>query len=156
MDGDLVKVVAEIPAEPGDVSRESMWAEPLGEGRFRLKNSPWFAYGLSVEDVVRCSEDEIPEIEEVVEAGGHRTLRVIFNEKAVNADEQYRILTRLAEHGVDGERATAGFLALDVPPEADYESVIAYLEELEQQRRLVFEEAWSGEDAAAEAPEWLE
>ncbi len=31
---------------------ESLWAEPVQAGRYRLRNSPFYAFGVSAEDVV--------------------------------------------------------------------------------------------------------
>lgn len=53
MKHNLVRIVFELDASAwhGNAT-ERLWAKPVGDGRFRLRNSPFFAFGVSNEDVV--------------------------------------------------------------------------------------------------------
>ena len=48
----LVKVNFDLSNDGGPVATESLWAEPLGDGRCRLRNVPFFTYSFSEQDVV--------------------------------------------------------------------------------------------------------
>jgi uncharacterized protein DUF4265 len=48
----MAKVLFRVPNEDETAEVETLWAFDLGEGRYRLDNSPYFAYGVSVGDVV--------------------------------------------------------------------------------------------------------
>jgi len=94
-DEGLVKIVVEL--RDGPFERESFWAEPLGDDLFKLRNSPWFAFDLHFDDVVRavavCPGD-LPRIVEVVRRSGHRTLRVIFS-RETSEPERLELLRSL-------------------------------------------------------------
>jgi hypothetical protein len=50
-EGRKVKVALQGP--DGDI--ETLWADPLGGDLYALDNLPWYAYGVSVEDVVEAT-----------------------------------------------------------------------------------------------------
>jgi hypothetical protein len=62
---------------PADV--EGLWAEPLGDGLFRIDNVPFFAKGIGCEDVVAAAADSQGELRygSLVRPSTHSTLRVI-------------------------------------------------------------------------------
>ena len=39
-----------------DHATETMWAQPVGNDLFQLRNVPFYAYGLSYDDVVEVSK----------------------------------------------------------------------------------------------------
>ena len=66
-DEGLVKVRVRL-ADHGRWRYESLWAKPLGDDLYELRNTPWLADGLHHRDVVRCapSEQDLPEVVDVV------------------------------------------------------------------------------------------
>ena len=67
--------------EPGPPD-DWLWAEPLGASRYRVESCPFFAYGISRDDVVHALDgagEEAPRLDDVVEKGGHRTLRLALD-----------------------------------------------------------------------------
>src|SRR5688500_14860351 len=54
-DEDLEKILFELPNH--DFGAESMWARPLGEDLFEVRNIPFHAYGVNFLDVVEASSD---------------------------------------------------------------------------------------------------
>ncbi|HKG93881.1 MAG TPA: DUF4265 domain-containing protein, partial [Gemmatimonadaceae bacterium] len=58
MEGSKVKIALEGP--DGDV--ETLWADALGGGLYALDNLPWYAYGVSVEDVVEATPEPSGEL----------------------------------------------------------------------------------------------
>lgn len=138
----LVKVVIELLNDA--YATETLWAEPVGNGMYRLRNVPFFAYGYGVEDVVAahviggqlivtgCS---VP--------GGHSTYRLFFPEPM--DDERFGPLWwRLGKLGCTFERANSRLIAVDVPPESDIYAAYEALEEGEQAKRWTFEEGHCG------------
>jgi hypothetical protein len=128
----LVKIRAEITGN-GKADGESFWAEPLGQGLYRLRNTPFYAFDLHFHDVVRAvahAPGGLATISEVVERSGHKTLRIIFSERASTADVS-AVLAELGRHKTTHERARGRLYALDVDVDADYAAVCTYLAELE-------------------------
>ena len=123
------------------VGGEALWADSLGRDLYRLANVPFYAYGLSFRDVVRAipgSPDQIPEIVEVVEPSGHRTVRVSF-ESLPDRSAQHDLLESLRSHGATFERATASYVAIDIEPGGDYSAVVAQLDAWSSGGILAFE-----------------
>jgi hypothetical protein len=123
-EGELVKVRLRAP----DGTVETPWAIALGDGRFRLDNIPFFAYGISADDVIVAApaHDGFLDFVRVDEPSGNRTLRVMFKDKVGKTEP---LLPRLTEMGVGWEGAFAKLFALTVPPEVDLESVAQVLAE---------------------------
>ena len=112
----LCKVHVDLPNHWA-IGGESLWATELGNDLYRLENVPFHAYGLNFLDVVRATpdtDDAIPEIREVVEPSGRKTVRVMF-EDAVDRERQAELLDGLAEFEASYERADGSFD--DVAPE---------------------------------------
>lgn len=121
-ESDLVKVG--FVDEDGDV--ETLWARSVGPNAYRIDNVPFFQDGLSVADVVEAvaDGDGMPYFTRVLRKSGHRTVRVMLEEPCTDEDPFY---SRLVQLGCGIERATPRFLALDVPPDADIESIARHL-----------------------------
>lgn len=120
---------------------ESLWAKSLGNDLYKIDNVPFYAYGLNYQDVVRAtadSEELKPEIRELITASGHRTIRLYFKTN-INKEKQEEILDSMATLGVSYERANQVYLALDLEPNRDYESVLYKLDEFEEQEILEYE-----------------
>ena len=136
-----------VPLEPGPGVRgpadDWLWAEPLGSGRFRIESSPFFAYGISRDDVVRAvpaAGDEDPRLEDVLEKGGHRTLRVALDATVeLTSGGIQGLLERLLELGCTHETLRPKLVALDVPPEVDVAIVAQLLQSLADEGRLLWE-----------------
>lgn len=125
-DSDLVKVVFKAPG--GDI--ETMWTTPLGGGRYRLENFPFFMYGLSYHDVVyaRRGRDGRPVFRRIVQKSGNRTVRVAFDEGFFDSAEGERFRNRVEEYGSSFEGATKRFIAISIPPEVEIEILSEWLE----------------------------
>ena len=115
----------EFRLEPGDSDRrigaaESMWALPEGGDLYRLRNSPWYVYGVSYDDLVHAPiVDGRPTVERVVEHGGHFTLHARVDDIAAVPF----ISARLNELGCDVETDAPNarhtkLMAIDVPSES--------------------------------------
>jgi hypothetical protein len=118
-----------------------MWAKPLGNDEYELRNSPFYAYGLNWGDVVKAVAPEPhlkPIILDVVRASGNRTLRIYF-QKGVTRPKQLKYLDELAQLGLSYERANGKLIALDIDHDSDFGAICDRLWVLEEQGVLEYE-----------------
>jgi hypothetical protein len=141
----LVRIRVPLDAAPpeGGPADDWLWAEPLGSGRFRIESSPFFAYGISRDDVVRASPaagEEDPRLEDVLEKGGHRTLRVALDPAVeVTGSAIQGLLERLLELGCTHESLRPKLVALDVPGQVDVAVVVQLLQSLADEGTVLWE-----------------
>jgi hypothetical protein len=145
---ELVKVNFALP--PDDqaqrVEAENLWAKPLGGDRYRIDNIPFYAYGISHEDVVLADEvDGRLKFREVAARSGHSTYRVLVKDSAGHDSSGFQKLwTRLSELGCTHEVAKRRWITIDVPPASDVFAVYQILEEGMAEGVWTFEEAHCG------------
>ena len=137
-----IRVALDHAAETGPAD-DFLWAEPLGSGRFRIESCPFFAYGVSRDDVVLAVEmagEDAPRLEDVLEKGGHRTLRLALDPGIDLADSSVQgLLERLLELGCTHEALRPKLVAIDVPPQVDVAVVAQLLQALVQEGTLLWE-----------------
>ena len=136
----LKKIHVDLPNHWA-IDGESMWAEELGNDLYRIENVPFHAYGLNYRDVVRAAPDSsetIPEIREVVEPSGRRTIRVFFD-KAVDQVAQSKLLDEFKQYDASYEPANDRLIAIDIKSEGSYGAVYDQLEEWIEAGLLEFE-----------------
>jgi len=126
----LTKVHIEMPNHWA-TGGESIWALPLGDDLYEIRNAPFYAYGLNWGDIVRAYSDDPelkPEVREVVKRSGNKTLRIYFNE-GLSEEAQESILASMQTLDISWERADKRYVAIDVHPKADYDVVCHSLAE---------------------------
>ena len=128
MNGPSAKVALRGPN--GEV--ETLWAFTLGDGRYRLDNLPWYAYRVSLGDVIEAAPDAEGQLHmvRVVRKSGNRTLRLFFPGADLHTDwpaEIQELMDRLVGLGCSYEGANRRYQAVNVPPEADLEAVTRFL-----------------------------
>ena len=122
----MVKVGLRAP----DGEFETMWATPLGGIRYRLENSPFFAYRVSFLDIVEAEPEDdsaLAVVRGVVEKSGHRTVRLILTPGVDEAPERRKVLDDLNALGCSYEGYNSRYFAVDVPPAAAFSTVVEYL-----------------------------
>src|SRR5215472_12584360 len=121
----MVKIRLRGP-EPNEI--ETLWATPLGDDQYRLDNSPFFAYGVSWEDIVEAfsSDDGVLEFERRVRKSGNRTLRIILDSPAEDPKSR-SVLERICEMGCSYEGLHSRLISVNVPDDADFDLVTTYL-----------------------------
>jgi hypothetical protein len=123
---------------------ESLWAEPVQGGRYRLRNSPFYAFGVSAEDVVFAQEQEgLLFFTGVSLRGGHSTYR-IMKAREPGPEQFERHWEPLRQAGCSYEAGPGRLLAVDVPSEADFQHVYTLLEQGEHAGVWHFEEGHRG------------
>jgi hypothetical protein len=109
---------------------ETLWATSLGMSRYRLENSPFFAYSVSWLDVIEAepiAKGEIPAFVRVVEKSGNRTIRIIFKPPVNESQESQLVLDKLVEMGCSYEGANSAFIAINIPPSVNLAAVCDYV-----------------------------
>ncbi len=140
----LVRIVFELDSSAwhGNAT-ERLWAEQIGTGRYRLRNSPFFAFDVSNEDIVFGVERDGQVFSAGVSIrGGHSTYRlrlkgVRLGDVAFTA--HWKPLEKLSCSFEEGE-----VLAVDVPAKADIHAVYESLAAGESAGVWEFEEGHCG------------
>jgi hypothetical protein len=136
----LTKIHLDLPRNE-DVGGESFWAEDLGKNLYRLRNTPFYAYGINFYDIVyaKAESSELkPSILKVQEYCGHKTLRVIFLDQAT-IDERVERLNQLHQYKAYHENANDILFAIDIEPDGNYGSVCDLLFTWENEGVLSYE-----------------
>jgi hypothetical protein len=138
-----IRVPLELPAGTPGPADDWLWAEPLGSGRYRVESCPFFAYGISRDDVVRALDgpgEEAPRLEDIVEKSGHRTLRVALDTGVELADSMVQgLLGRLLDLGCTHETLRPKLVAIDLPGPVDVTIVAELLQALADDGIIVWE-----------------
>jgi hypothetical protein len=130
---------------------ETMWGEKVAERRYRLRNIPFFAYGVSEQDIVFADRVRgILTFAGVSLHAGHSTYRIL-KARDVDAASFDRLWIELKALGCAGEGNGDALIAMDVPPHADIRKVHDLLVRGEETRVWEFEEGHCahGHDAAS-------
>lgn len=140
---DFVKI--RFPLDPKDdqgYETETLWAEPLGNGRFRIVNVPFFVFGVSSDDIVHATRSrEVYRFDEVVGRGGHSTYRIFLqDDRSIQHDEFRQYWDPISKLGSTFENANDHFVAVDIPPGADVSKTYKLLEKGEKKGIWAFEE----------------
>jgi hypothetical protein len=116
---------------PNGEDVEALWAVALGEDLYRLDGSPFFAYGVSWQDVVEARKkeqgDDYPEFIRCVTKSGNRTLRVFFKDWRITDSAAGIVLGRLVVMGCSYEGMQPRLACINVPPAIDLASVTRFL-----------------------------
>lgn len=146
----LVKVLFH-PNDGYYTTTETLWADDLGGARYRLRNSPWYIYSISLGDVVRArpAADGMLEFVEVLERSGRSTLRILVRE-GIDAATFERFWQPLAALGCTYEHAKGRLYAIDAPPGVDLGQVAALMAKGEEDAVWDWEAGYWHETAGAE------
>jgi hypothetical protein len=124
------KVLFRVPNEDGTVEVETLWAHDLGGDQYKLDNCPFYAYGVSLHDIVYAPhgpDEERATFQRVVSKSGNRTIRVTFDPPVVVGNESDKILQGLVALGCDYEGANPSYVVVNIPPSVALERIAEYL-----------------------------
>ncbi|WP_085936740.1 DUF4265 domain-containing protein [Enhydrobacter aerosaccus] len=149
----LVKVCIKIDAsEWHGHANESIWAEPVS-GRsllFRVANSPFFARGISHNDVVKALPTEdglVFDFDRVVERSGHSTYMILAESDGSRFWTCWDALERKGcsyeSTHIDLSVGRRLLLSVDVPSSADVREVYDLLERGEADQVWLFQEGYA-------------
>lgn len=141
MADNMVKVTIPLPEDNlAGATSESVWAEPQGNGTYRVKNVPFYAKGISFDDLVKAErENDVLMFKDVIRHSGHSTYRVFAKDGRTDPDV-VALLETLKKMHCDIEPATDKLVGVDVLPEADIYKVYATLQEAERSGKIDFQE----------------
>lgn len=139
------RVLVSFPIEQnGQLFDEQLHALPIGDDLYCLDNSPFYAYGISLGDVVFAPRaDGAPKFRHTVTRRGHSTYRVRLpvghghDAFMVHWGEFQKLGCMFEGSGANPAR----LYAIDVPPHTDIRAVYALLEAGEARGSWAFEEA---------------
>jgi hypothetical protein len=106
----------------GDV--ETLWAEVVGDNRYCLANTPWYAYNISWRDIVEALPDADGQLQftRVLEKGGHRTVRIRSQDPFTS-----EWLEKIPALGASYEGADRCYIGIDIPPEVELGVITSFL-----------------------------
>lgn len=125
------KVLFRVMNEDGTSETETLWAFDLGNDKYRLDNLPFYAYGVSWNDVVLAPFDEdeqFPTFLKVVKKSGNRTIRIIFKPAVKAGNRSQALLDELVSLGCEFEAANRTYIVINIPPATDFETVLEKVE----------------------------
>lgn len=130
------------PGNEQGIKTETVWAQPIGPGTFRIANSPFYVFGVSSEDVVSARETAGRLVfQEVISKGGHSTYRVFLHDgRTIHSPEFKKLWTPISELGATFENANDHFVAVDIPKGRDIHAIYELLDQGEQDEVWSFEE----------------
>ena len=136
------KVVFSLERDESGYDTESVWAELLSDNRFRILNSPFFAFGVSYEDVVEAEPDgEIFRFVRVLHRSGRSTYRVILQGgRTLEGADFVARGQPFRDRGCTYESANDKYIAVDMPPNTDVRFLYQLLQDGEDEGIWVFEE----------------
>jgi hypothetical protein len=122
--------MVKVSLSDDDGNVETLWASPLGRHRYRLENSPFFAYSVSWLDVVEARslvKGEFPAFIRVVKKSGNRTVRIIFKPGVDKSRKSMAVCEKLVEMGCSYEGANPSYIVVNIPPKVDLAGICEFL-----------------------------
>lgn len=112
---------------------ETLWAFALGDDLYRLDNSPWFADGVAMGDIVQCMDRGLmpPIFKKIVKPSGNLAVRIFVPagpERDAIKQELFELL-RTTGCKFEGFGADKGLIAVTIPKDIAPECVLAPLRE---------------------------
>lgn len=131
-------IAVDVSGYSSAADREQLWAKQLGENRFKLCCIPFFAYNLTLGDVVETapSGDRKYLISQVVQPSGRYVFRVWFGETSHPRDS---IAADLGKLGALLEWSSTNLLAVDARDQQHAQEIAGYLAAAEAEGKLMFE-----------------
>jgi Domain of unknown function (DUF4265) len=137
---ELVKIHVEVSDDTFGIAGESVWAKPLGDDLYEIRNNLWHSCEINWGDVVKAvakGGNLKPEFIKVVRKSGHRTLHIYFYRECKDEDKQ-QILSELKRWKAAYENSDGQLYAVDVEPAGDFDSLCDYLDEHEAESKFSY------------------
>jgi hypothetical protein len=131
--------------DPGDqqgYETEHLWGESVGREEFRILNSPFFVFGISLDDIVRAEKlGDSYVFRGVVKRSGHSTYRIFLQgDRTIAGNEFTGRWQEFVGKGCTFENANSTLVAVDCPPGADVSAIYNLLKRGEEEGVWAFEE----------------
>ncbi len=142
---EAVKIFFDLDDTGWKWTEESMWALPMDSyGMFKLDNIPLLAYGISRGDIfsAELSVEKIYQFKEIVERGGHSTVRVHFRMDPLDLHVVSRYMNQLKELGCEYEGNGATLYGVDIPSSCNFMKIMDVLKAAEELGVWEYEEGY--------------
>jgi uncharacterized protein DUF4265 len=123
---------------------ESMWVRKLRGKQYEVMAVPFYAYNISLRDVVSCSTDDDGEglfIDKVVKKSGNRTVRVAF--KAPDGGkhpEAIKLIKYLKENGYKWDYNGVRVFGINISNDDEYKNLMARLKRIPKTAQMIWED----------------
>ncbi len=128
---------------------ESLNATRVGEGKYRLENTPFFARGVSYKDIVSVSENEGRLVlDKVLISSGHSTYRILLKSDPKGSRrwmDYWKPIEKLGCTYEENRELALTMLAIDIPGNVCVHEAYKLLEEGETAGVWEFEEGHCGQ-----------
>lgn len=116
---------------------EQLWAKKETDKKFQICCVPFFTYGIALGDTVETDDDFT--FKRTIAKGGHKTLRFAVANKN-NQSHLHSVLHEwVVNSGLLYEWYSEGYLAVDLPPNAEDRVNISTLQELDRNGEIWME-----------------
>ena len=116
---------------------EQLWVKKESDKKFQICCVPFFTYGIALGDTVETDDDFT--FQRTVSKGGHKTLRIAVANKS-NQNHLHSVLQEWVEDsGLLYEWYSEGYLAVDLPPDAESHMKMSILDELDRNGEISME-----------------
>lgn len=140
-----LKKIALLTESGSPTKEESVWAVDLGGSLFRIDNSPWFANGCALGDVIRCvdRDGQVPLCQEVVTRSGNLAIRVYVPSGPKRSEIKEALFDLFRKTGCKFESMAAekGLIAATIPKDVEPEIVLAPLRDYQMRAEAFWESA---------------
>lgn len=138
----MEKVIIKLEDDWHGNSTEELWAKQwFREDNFQIRNVPFYAKGISLNDIIQTIQvGNVEYFKNVLQKSGHSTYRIFLEDK-VTKDSFDQHWSSLENMGCSYEQATNRLYAIDIPPEVDIYKAYSLLEIGKQDNIWDFEEA---------------
>lgn len=148
-DSDLVKIRFRLDPEAwhGSAS-ETLWAKKMKDGNYSIQNTPFYAFGVSLNDEVAATPvagSEVLDFVKKIRSSRHSSYRTMPKAN-VDEDLMQAPIAALNDLGVFFEEGPSGLLAFDIPPSVDIERAYRIFESYCDRGVWHFEEGHFGRD----------
>jgi hypothetical protein len=124
----LEHVIVELNDHYSGNGAERMWAKPLGNNLYEVRNVPFYSYDVNFGDIVHAIADQPdhwPTVDRIHMRSGHKTLRIFIKDEK----SKERVLDGLNPLKAYYENCDGALYAVNVNPDADYQKIIDYLDQ---------------------------
>lgn len=133
------KVILVYKDVEGRIAEESVWAEKIENGYYRIDNIPFYAPNLAFNDIIAIEEDEgVFYFDDLIKSSGHSTVQIILFKE----NESNEVLSKLENLGCKWEgMKNQSYYSIDIPPNINYSSVKLFLDEQFEKGILDYKES---------------
>ena len=132
------KIIFTFQDANGDCHIENLWASNTGTC-YRIENIPFFTPGIAYGDIISVTDKEGDlHYESTIESSGHSTIQMVFTHE----EDIPEAMLELEKMGCIWEASHSRLLvAVDVPFDVQYPTVLQFLEQGEESAKWTFKEA---------------